>query len=305
MKIAILGDSISTQINRNAVDIKITKEDIEKEIYAFPTYYDIGIVIGGYEIKNSDVGRKIKVIPTIDDLNKSIGKPLNYNNDVKKVWWQYIEEYYNCEINPVCWSGSSYTSHEYHILELKGSYAWHNSQITKLGFRIKGSNERIAPDIIILYRGCNDMTHFPYSRITNEYFKRCDWKYPESDKVEEEYGILEAISITIKKIRKVYPNTKIVLATHVPFKRINCENFPSNNGFYNLSQLNKAIKELAEFFGCYTIDFDKCGITFENCYSEEYITDSLINPTHPNDKGHELMGRQAIYDLLYKLRIDK
>ena len=160
--------------------------------------------------------------------------------------------------------------------------------------------DRIAPDVVILYRGCNDMTHSPYAKLTEGYFDNCDWQYPTTDKVDGGWGVLEAMSLTIKKIRDAYPNASIVIATQASFKRIDSDNFPTNNNLYSLPEFNKALRELADFFGCYTIDFDKCGITYENLYSEGYIPDN----THPSDKGHELMGKQAINDLVHKLRLD-
>lgn len=303
IKIAILGDSISTQKGRNVPEIIISSEDVGIELSAYPTYYDIGTKINGYTICSYDVGKELKFIPATDDIGKEIGVPLNYNVSVEKVWWEYVEEYYGSYMIPVCWSGSSFTRHEDDKLEYKNSYAWHDSQIRKLGTRIVGSMKRIPPDVVIIYRGCNDMTHLPFSKIIDNNFDKCDWNYPNTDLINNEYCLVRAISMTIQKIRNVYPDTKIVLTTQTTFKRINCDNFPSNNGFYNLPYFNKTIREIADFFGCYTIDFDKCNITYENCYELGYITDDVVNPTHPNSKGHKKMGDQAIYDLLYKLRI--
>ena len=62
-------------------------------------------------------------------------------------------------------------------------------------------------------------------------------------------------------------------------------------------EYNRAIREAAEYLGCGLIEFDKDGITFENCYSEGFITDSATIPTHPNDKGHRVMGKRAVLDL--------
>ena len=299
--IAILGDSISTKEGLNVSEILISKEDVGITLKAYPTFYDIGKVINGYTIKKEDIGSELEFTPSASDVGKSIGDPLNYNTTVSKVWWEYLEEEFNVEVIPACWSGSSYTTHENNLPELINSYAWHDSQIRKLGKRVDGTPNRISPDVIILYRGCNDMTHSPYSVLTKDYFDRVDWKYPLNDDTKDGIGLLEALSKTVQKIRNAYPKARIVIATQTAFKRINCDNFPSNNGLYNLPKLNKELRNAADFFGCHTIDFDKCGITFENCYASGYVTDSIVNPTHPNDFGHELMGRLAVIDLKNKL----
>ena len=139
--------------------------------------------------------------------------------------------------------------------------------------------------------------HFPYTLLTEDYFNNANWQYPENDVVTGGYGYKEGLCLTIKKLRNTYPNAKIFLCTLNVFKRINYNHFPTNNGINTLPQYNNAIREVADFMGCGIIEFDKDGITFENCYSEGYITDSSIIPTHPNDKGHRVMGLKAIADL--------
>lgn len=49
------------------------------------------------------------------------------------------------------------------------------------------------------------------------------------------------------------------------------------------------------------IDFDQCGITYENGVSQGYLK---TDRTHPTSKGHALIGKQAINDLLYKAHLD-
>lgn len=303
LTIAVYGDSISTKEGRNAVEITITSKDVGVTLSAYPTYHDIGTVINGYAIKESDIGEELTFTPTSADIGKTIGKVANYNPSSIKTWWEHVEEYFNCNINPVCWSSSSYSSHENSVLRLRNSYAWHDSQIRKLGTRIEGTNERIAPDVVILYRGCNDMTHSPYTLLTPNYFDDPEWKYPTTDVVEGGYGYKEALSLTIKKIREAYPKAQIVLATQGAFKRIDCDNFPTNNNLYSLPTFNKATREVADFFGCHTIDFDKCGITFENCFDQGYFGDTTTTATHPTNLGHKVMGEQAIFDLVYKLHL--
>ena len=48
--------------------------------------------------------------------------------------------------------------------------------------------------------------------------------------------------------------------------------------------------------GCHVVEFAKDGITFENLYSEGYVTDSEDVPTHPNETGHVVMAERAYQD---------
>ena len=92
-----------------------------------------------------------------------------------------------------------------------------------------------------------------------------------------------------------------MIATYEALKKVNYAHFPSNNGINSLPQLNTAFRKAAEFFGLQTIDFDKCGITFENIYTSGYAADSAVSPIHPTTKGHLLMGQQALKDITNKL----
>ena len=307
-KVAIIGDSISTNGNtvvdgniRNAVEIVVSDEDVGHELSAYLTAYDVngGLSLGGHTFTQSEVGNEVTFTPTSEDVGKSIGLPNNYNNASSYTWWEVCADYFGFIPIPVCWSGSSICNHENLAVnsEYKCSWAWHESQIRKCGVRVVGTMNREAPDVIIVYRGCNDMTHSPYARLTDDYFDNPNWSYPEDDTVGDYHGFKEGYAMLIDKLRTAYPNARILLCTLTVFKRVNYSHFPTNNGLYTLPQMNKAIREIADFFGCGIIDFEKCGITFENCYSEGYITDSATTPTHPSDKGHLYMGFQAIRDL--------
>ena len=301
--IAILGDSISTNgnagIDANVPEITITEADIGATLSAYLTYYDVqaGLSLGGHTYTSSEIGTEVTFTPTAEDVGKSIGLPNNYNENSVVTWWEVIQEKLGVKCIPNTWSGASITSHEANNTARKCSWAWHDSQIRKCGIRVPGSMTRLAPDLIIIYRGTNDMTHEPYTLLTDGYFDSANWQYPDTDVVSDGYGFKEGMCLTIKKLRAAYPNAKIFLCTLNVFKRVNYSNFPTNNGLNTLPQYNKAIREVADFMGCGLIDFDKDGITFENCYSQGYITDSSTNPTHPNNKGHRAMGLKAIADL--------
>ena len=309
LTIAVVDSSNSTKINKDAYEITITEQDVGVPLAAYLTYYDYyglsgatptGLTIGGHRFTADEIGQQVYFTPTAEDIGKSIGLALRYaGNDDKKVWWEYLEDM-GATVIPVCWSGASITAHEDSNANRKTSYVWHDAQIRKLGVRIPGSMQRKAPDIIIMIRGLNDMTHAPYSLLTNGYFDSMNWTYPTTDVVNDGWGILEGLSLWVKKVREAYPFTKIVIATHRSIKRINCATFPINNGLYSMPQLNEAIRKAASFFGCHTIDFDRNGMTFENIYPY-YVNDSATIPTHTNNNGHKALARQAIIDLKSKL----
>lgn len=318
-KVAIIGDSISTNGDYdpstnplgNVPEIVVEQADVTAGVTlsAYLTYYDLHtksgsswveapLTIGGVTYTAANEGDLISFVPTADDIGKMVGKPLSYNPASTIVWWEVMKDYFGFDPIPVCWSGASISSHEGNSAKYKTSYAWHDAQISKCGVRTPGTMNRTAPDVVIIYRGTNDMTHSPYARLTAEYFDNYNWQYPDNDIVDtNKYGYKEALCLTIKKLRNTYPNAKIILCTLNVFKRVNYSHFPTNNGINSLPQYNDAIREVADFMGCGVIDFDKDGITFENCYSEGYITDSATTPTHPSNKGHEAMGRKAIVDV--------
>ena len=309
MIISVLGASTSTKLDKDAYELTITEQDIGVPLSAYLTYYDyyglsgstpVGLTIGGHTFTDSEIGQEVYFTPTAEDVGKSLGLALRYaGNDNTKVWWEYLEDM-GATVVPVCWSGSSITSHEESTKIRRTSYSWHDAQIRKLGVRVPGSMQRKAPDIIIMNRGGNDMTHAPYGLLTDGYFDDWDWSYPTTDEVTGGWGIKEGLSLWIKKVRDAYPFARIIIATGYNLKRINCSKFPVNNGLYSLPQLNDAYREAARFFGCQTIDFDCNGMTFENIYPE-YINDSASIPTHPNNKGHAMLAKQAIIDLKSKV----
>ena len=302
-KIAIIGDSISTNgnsgIDANVPEIKVENADIGIELSAYLTYYDVqaGLSLGGHTFTSDEIGTEVTFTPVEGDVGKVIGLPNNYNDNTVTTWWEVMQDALNCSFIPNTWSGASITSHEGDSSQYKTSYGWHEATIRKCGIRTPGTMTRNEPDAIIIYRGTNDFSHSPYAMLTSGYFDNYEWQYPESDVVTGGYGYKEGLCLTIKKLRDAYPNAKIFLCTLNVFKRVNYSHFPTNNGSNSLPQYNNAIREVADFMGCGVIDFDKDGITFENCYSQGYITDSSTIPTHPSDKGHMVMGLKAITDM--------
>lgn len=310
LTVAIIGDSISTHPKKNACEMVIEAADVGVTLSSYITTYDKGKTISkdgktsGYTIADADVGKELTFIPCADDVGKKLGTPKNYNS-ITSVWWQVAADTLGFEPIAAAWSGSSITSHTAAESGKECSYAWHDHTIRKLGKRIPGSMNRVAPDVVLIYRGTNDLSHSTKVRLTSGYFNTVDWKYPTTDVLSggTSYGYKEGLALTIEKIRTTYPRARIVLCTCNVFKRSKYSHFPTHNGVFSIPQMNNAIREVADFFGCHVIELDKCGITWENCYDEGYITDSSTKPTHPNKSGHALMAQQAISDLVNRLHI--
>ena len=301
LKIAILGDSISTKgdvgVNSNVPEITIQSEDVGVELSAYLTYWDVlaGLSIDGHTYLESEVGNEVTFTPTLADVGKSIGKANNYNSNALKVWWEYLCEAIGATPINVSWSGSSYSDHESTWLPVVTAHAFHPAQIRKCGIRTPGTMTRTAPDVIIMARGVNDMTHEPYDIISG-YLRDAMVGYPDNDITNTKPDFVKALMLTVKKLREAYPLAAIVMCTLPAFKRVNYSSFPVNNGENSIQDYNKAVKEVADYCGCCVIDFAKDGITYENLYIGGYVTDSATIPTHPNAKGHKVMGLKAIAD---------
>ena len=314
--VAIIGDSISTNGNYsasnrlgNVPEIFVETEDIGVQLSGYVTYYDVGTTIGGHTITESEVGTEITVTPVSGDEGKMIGKPLNNNSASVVTWWEVAQKVLGFDPVAVCWSGSSITSHEANDTEdghyiYKTSYAWHPAQIRKCGVRTPGTMTRTAPDVIIIYRGTNDFSHSPYTRLT-DYLTRYPFTIPETDAYTDngtKYGFLEGLAITVNRLREAYPEAQIMVCTFNYFHRNSTTypGFPSRNGINTIYQYNDAIREFANYFGCGLIEFDKDGITWANAASGAYYqegTSTTANHTHPNTKGHKVLGNRALIDM--------
>ena len=138
------------------------------------------------------------------------------------------------------------------------------------------SNGDIDPQIIIIEGGANDFK-YPVDLGT---YNGSETTFPtDTTKFREAYCIM------LKKIREKYKEAFIFCCTIMPQNRSTNTNFPPrNNDNVILNEFNKSIKELSDLFGCYVIDLDKCGITFQNLNITTH--DGTL---HPNKLGQKLM----------------
>ena len=314
--IVVIGDSISTIYGNNAYYKKVLSVDVGQTIQSYVTWFDVytndtttnptptGKTIGGVLLTEAMVGTLQTFTPVTADIGKTIGDAYNYNSPTTKVWSQILCERTGCKLlKNVSWSGSRMVSgyDGVRATTFRLAYGWSDYTIGCCKDRDENGNE-ILPDVIIIYRGTNDMSHTPFAHIDDVDLSN---GIPATDLQENVYQFRIAYMLSIQKLRQAYPKATIICCTLNIFKRIVYDKFPTRNGIYTLPQINNAIRDIANTMGCGLIEFDKDGITFENCYSGGYITDSATEPTHPNTKGHTVMAEKAIENIQYLLRVEK
>ena len=203
---------------------------------------------------------------------------MNYNSSTTKVWSEVLCE----ETGAILLSNASYSGARIcsgQIGQWMISEAWNDYTIGCCKKRDE-NGIFITPDIIIICRGTNDFSHSPISRIDNVSLTE---GIPETDFVNGVYNFKIGYYKTIQKCREAYPGVLIVCCTLNVFKRVIYDSYPTRNAYYTLPEMNQIIREIASEMGCGLIDFERDGITFENCYPT-YISDSATKPTHPNSK---------------------
>ena len=303
---SVMGDSIGTNNDGDTPAFTITANDVGHEITSWITWYDFNNsredtpsgttkTIGGVTITSAMVGTQQTFTPTNADIGKTLGTPRWAFNEQfpAKPWWKILGEKLGMSLNSsASWNGNSYCSHEESDNLRKIGYGWHPLQIQRLANRDADGN-RVAPDYIFLCRGTNDATHSPYAKITD--FGNGIDTIPADDTVTGGYGFKEALAKTIALIQTTYPKAKIFVSTLSPFRRLNDDTFPMDNGTNTMQDYNKAVKQVAEYMGVKVIDFSKCW-TFYNCVSEGYVRSA--DYTHPVQKGHDAMAEQALKDVL-------
>ena len=300
--IAVIGDSISTgSLNPYFI---VRSVDVGKTIQSYVTHYDVYVgtegtptekTIGGVILTDDMIGTLQSFTPVEADIGKTIGNGVSYYNSSVDVWHKVLKEKTGAaRVINASWSGS-----RLHSGGDKGddrlSTAWSDYTIGRCKTRDADGND-ILPDVIFIYRGTNDYSKSdPFG-----YIDELDLMggIPESDVLEDgRISSRIAYYLTIQKLRQTYPKAIVVCCTLNSFKRgANRTAFPVNNGHYTLPDMNNMIREVADVTGCPIVEFAKSGITFENLYSEGYVTDSADMPTHPNATGHAVMAERAYQD---------
>ncbi len=249
--IAIIGDSIATWEGKNTPEIEISSSDVGVTLSTYITEIDIlnKLTVGNRQFKVSDIGKEIKFTPNASDIGKSVGSAKTKYGSASRPWWYWLCKKLKMNCNNASYSGSSLSSHESHKKQNEYfGYAWHESTLRKCGTRIKGSMKRIPPDYIIIARGCNDYSHTPYSVISNNTYQNINSENISNDKTAFGAGFKEALFLTVRNIKKMYPKSKIFLSTITPTNRFGNE--------CNLIVFNNAILDAGKYFDIPIIDFN-------------------------------------------------
>lgn len=175
------------------------------------------------------------------------------------------------------------------LLDVNNS--WSGSRVTTTdGSASAGSGTRCEslgsdPDVIIIYMGVND---FNNEVALGSYDGNGDFPVVTTT-------FREAYAIMLNKIMNKYKSSEIWCATLTPCERNGDVGAPEKNGADVLiNDFNNAIRELAAVFNAKVLDFDKCGLTYQNMsdYMGDYTTGGQA--LHPNAAGHSLLANQTI-----------
>lgn len=342
--VAIFGDSISTtgtegpdDDESNVPELIIAPEDVGKTLKATLTYRDfrpygsghntddtepLPVTVGGvtytYDAETRyPSGTEITFVPTSDDIGKKIGQVDNRNPDGMKVWWQIAAEQLGFKVVNATYSGScicrarNVPNDWDDYRNYPGTYAWNDSQIRRCGKRIKGTMNRISPDVIIIYRGTNDFGSLINGKapaIDMDIFEQnaeititddsagIAPARNETETDKEYYSFVNGYFLTVHKLQKAYPRAKIFLCTIQDIRRRTWQTYPIRCPSGTLSQWNECIRTIARYMGCGIIDFARDGINFFN-YAD-YVYDPIEHDgVHPGEEGQRIMGNRAIADL--------
>lgn len=147
------------------------------------------------------------------------------------------------------------------------------------------------PDVIIVDMGTNDL-NYPNTQM-GTYDGTQDFPADTST-------FREAYAIMLNKILTAYPDAEVWVGTLMQCERQGIVAFPERNPTtgVTINVFNDVIREIAALFGVRVIDFNRCGITYQNLSrcTGDYNQETQYG-LHPNAQGHSLMANQAIRQL--------
>ncbi len=206
------------------------------------------------------------------------------HGDVKNVedmWWHIVARSIGTSIDDISncsWSGSRVSGN---------SAATDNAYAGCSTKRIEDlSCKGFIPDIVFCYISCNDWANnIPLGL----------WSTENSIPVDGNLSTMrEAYASMLHKVKERYPSSLVFCMTILEDPlRDYTDGWPSNNRRgVSLADWNNNIIELSEFFHCYTINLQECGINYDN--ASKYTVDGGL---HPNNAGMSLIADKVIKEL--------
>ena len=193
----------------------------------------------------------------------------NYGVTVNDTWWKQIADQMGMEILVNnSWSGSCI------LTTRSGTVGAYVDRAVQLHDNT-GDNAGEEPDIIAVYLGTNDFSHFKstlgsYEQINFDSLiskSENQWSYADPATASEAYAIM------LHKMTERYPDAEVYCFTLLPRLNASASNVQLLEGF------NSTIKKLADKYGAYVVDlYEDGGITKDSeCFSP-YIADNSVHP---------------------------
>ncbi len=257
----------------------------------------IGDSISSYDGVCND-GKANATIAKNDDYYPTYAA--NVNDPSLMYWGKVIKdlEMNTCVING--WSASSAMgrSEQPNMLERA-------TQLHRDGGTPNDPSDDIAPDVILIYFGINDLNGGSPNDATlvgllnkakndsaarktavDGWFKSVKEKADKSGSTKkgEAFDNFEQVyALSLAAIKEKYPNAEIYCLTYQ-------ESNHNNTSRSKLAKFTQSVSGLAEYFGATVVDQSKDEITELNCHA--YAADN--NSLHPNPKGHAVMAKSII-----------
>ena len=211
--------------------------------------------------------------------------PIGEVNNVEYCWWKILAGKLginDADLANVAWSGSTVTGDSTSTTSAFAGCS--TKRITDCSFKFGGT----APDIILVYIGCNDWGN-----------NKALGNWTTNDPIPAEGTINEfrkAYVLMLNKLHVSYPNARVFCLTNLDDTgRDQSAGWPSNNaGGISTHEWNNNIREIATAFGCDVIDLSNCGINYAT------IGGLSIDGLHPNKNGMKLVANKVFAELIAK-----
>ena len=164
-------------------------------------------------------------------------------------------------------------------------------------------NGSLLPDIILIgMYGANDWAYSAVGEYTfSTSLPSADVDLTDSTQYETYKSVVDtykgAMATVFKRIHEKYPHARVYALDMYNYYRGENLDPAGKSDTQNIPTFNKALYDVAEWFGVTVIKCSECGINAIN--SVDYCVDASTGVAlHPNDNGHTLIYRKVLAALL-------